>query len=52
MKPMTSVGASAVMIAGICAIGFGFWQIQPGIIFVGAALILTGYALGVIARWA
>ena len=51
MKPMTSVGASALMIAGICAIGLGFWKIQPGVIFLGAALILTGYALGVIARF-
>ena len=52
MKPMTTVGASAVMIAGICAIGLGFWRVRPGVIFVGAALILTGYTLGAIARWA
>ena len=52
MKSVTSVGASAAMILGIVGIGLGFWKVRPGLVFIGAALILTGYSLGAIARWA
>jgi len=50
MKPMTTLIASGLMIAGIVAIGLGFWRVSPGVIFIGAALILTGYAVGTAGR--
>jgi len=51
MRALAGV-ASTVMMGGICAIGVGFWRNRPGIVFVGAALILTGYAVGTVRSWA